>query len=63
MSGNQNTPLLIAKLMAWELNISWWSDLAFTHLIQKFGEEKVKDIMPNFDENGPTIIPRKYPNL
>jgi penicillin amidase len=49
--------LLIAKLMAWELNISWWSDLAFTHLIQKFGEEIVRDIMPNFDENGPTIIP------
>lgn len=55
--------LLIAKLMAWELNISWWSDVAFTHLIQKLGEEKVKDILPNFDENGPTIIPpetKKY---
>ncbi|MCW8850936.1 MAG: penicillin acylase family protein [Melioribacteraceae bacterium] len=49
--------LLIAKLMAWELNISWWSDIAFTHLIQKLGEEKVIEIMPNFDENGPTIIP------
>lgn len=49
--------VLIAKLMAWELNISWWSDITFTHLIQKLGLEKVKEIMPNFDENGPTIIP------
>ncbi len=55
--------LLIAKLMAWELNISWWSDIAFTHLIQELGEEKVKDILPNFDENGPTIIPSKTNKL
>jgi len=49
--------LIIAKLMAWELNISWWSDIAFTHLIQKLGDEKVNDILPDYDENGPTIIP------
>ncbi len=51
--------LLIAKLIAWELNISWWSDIAFTHLIQKLGEEKAKDILPNFDENAPTIVPKE----
>ncbi len=58
--------MLIAKLMAWELNISWWSDIAFTHLIQKLGVEKVRGIMPEFDENGPTIIPEgmeKYANV
>lgn len=49
--------VLLAKLMAWELNISWWSDIAITHLIQKLGKEKVEDILPNFDENAPTIIP------
>ncbi len=58
--------LLIAKLMAWELNISWWTDIAFTHLIQKLGMDKVKDVLPEFDENGPTIIPdniNSYANL
>ncbi len=58
--------LLIAKLMAWELNISWWSDIAITHLIQKLGSEKAAEILPNFDENGPTIIPdelKKYSNI
>ena len=54
--------IILTKLMAWELNISWWSDLALTHLIQKLGEEKVKEIMPNFDENGPTIIPKGLNN-
>ncbi len=49
--------LLMAKLMAWELNISWWSDIAFTHLVQKLGIEKAAEIMPAFEENGPTIIP------
>ncbi|PID57452.1 MAG: penicillin amidase [Ignavibacteriae bacterium] len=49
--------LLIGKLMAWELNVSWWSDIALSRLIQKFGKERVKDILPTFDENSPTIIP------
>ncbi|GBD89468.1 acyl-homoserine lactone acylase QuiP precursor [bacterium BMS3Abin04] len=49
--------LLMTKLMAFEMNISWWTDISFTHLIQKLGVEKVKDIMPSYDENSPTIIP------
>ncbi len=50
--------LVLTKLMAWELNISWWTDIAFSHLVQKLGEEKVKKILPDFDENAPTIIPK-----
>lgn len=49
--------LILAKLMAWELNISWWTDIAFSNLVQKLGEEKVREILPDFDENAPTIIP------
>lgn len=55
--------LIIGRMMAWELNISWWSDITFTHLIQKFGEEKVKEILPNYPENAPVIVPpeiKKY---
>ena len=51
--------LVIAKLMAWELNISWWTDIAFSHLVQKLGVEKVAEIIPDYDENSPTIIPQK----
>ncbi len=52
--------LVIVKLMAWELNISWWTDIAYTHLIQKLGVEKVSEIIPDYEENSPTIIP---PNM
>jgi len=43
--------------MALELNLGWWTDLAFTELVQKLGEEKVKEILPDYPENAPTIIP------
>ena len=49
--------LMIAKLMGWELNISWWTDLTFFQLVQKFGAEKAKELLPDFPENSPTIIP------
>ncbi|MBN1639216.1 MAG: penicillin acylase family protein [Ignavibacteriales bacterium] len=54
--------LLILKLMAWQLNISWWTDISFTHLVQKLGVEKVEDILPYYPENAPTIIPSNISN-
>ncbi|RKY93658.1 MAG: penicillin acylase family protein, partial [Ignavibacteriae bacterium] len=49
--------LIVIRMMAWELNLSWWTDLAFTELVQKFGKEKVKEVLPDYPENAPTIIP------
>ncbi len=49
--------IIIVRMLAWQLNLSWWSDLTFTRLVQKLGNEKVKDILPNYSENSPTIIP------
>ena len=48
--------LIVIKMMAWELNISWWTDLSFAELIQKLGKEKVLEILPDYPENAPTII-------
>ena len=48
--------LIIGKLLAWELNISWWTDITYSLLAEKFGSEKVKEILPDFPENGPFII-------
>ena len=61
--------LVIAKLLAFELNISWWTDVSFAHLIQKLGAEKVKEVIPDYPENGTLIIPEvlksmfKYPTI
>jgi len=49
--------LMIAKLMAWELNLSWWSDVAFSNIVQKLGTEKAKELIPDYPQNAPTIIP------
>jgi len=58
--------LIIGRMLAWELNISWWVDISFTHLVQKLGEEKVLEILPGYPENGPYIIPpelKSYPKI
>ncbi|MCZ7614343.1 MAG: penicillin acylase family protein [Ignavibacteriaceae bacterium] len=58
--------IIVIRMMAWELNLGWWTDLAFTELVQKLGEEKVKEIFPNYPENAPTIIPadiKSFPKL
>lgn len=49
--------IIVVRMMAWELNLSWWTDLTFTELVQKLGEERVKEILPDYPENAPTIIP------
>lgn len=55
--------LVVDRMMAWELNISWWVDFAYMDLIQKFGIDKVKDIIPQYPENAPDIIPPDIKNL
>ncbi len=58
--------LIMGRMMAWELNISWWTDVVFSGLVQKLGPEKVKDIFPDYPENAPYVIPpelKKLPNI
>jgi penicillin amidase len=51
--------LLIARLMAWELNISWYTDIMLGELILAVGEEKAKEIFPTYPENAPVIVPKE----
>lgn len=55
--------LIVIKMMAWELNISWWTDLSFSELIQKLGKEKVLEILPDYPQNAPTIITANFKYL
>jgi penicillin amidase len=55
--------LIIIKMLAWELNISWWTDISFAELIQKLGKEKVLEILPDYPENAPTIITENFKYL
>ena len=49
--------LMVIRMMAWSLNLSWWSDFAFIKMVKALGEEKVKEIYPDFPENAPFIVP------
>ncbi|NUN08490.1 MAG: penicillin acylase family protein [Ignavibacteriaceae bacterium] len=49
--------LFIVRMMAWELNIAWWEDIAFTHLVQTLGTERASLLLPDYPENAPVIVP------
>ncbi|MBK6773382.1 MAG: penicillin acylase family protein [Ignavibacteria bacterium] len=48
--------LMILRLMGWELNLSWYSDIMFGEIVKKFGFEKAKDFFPDYPEDAPFII-------
>lgn len=58
--------LLVGRMMAWELNISWWIDFSFSYLVQKFGQEKILEILPDYPENSKLLLPlviNNYPTI
>jgi penicillin amidase len=48
----------IVRLMGWELNISWWTDIVLTELTAKLGKEKAMQVYPDYPTGKPTIITR-----
>jgi penicillin G amidase len=52
--------IIVMRMMAWELNISWWVDIVYSELVQKFGEERASEIIPDFPSDAPTIIPYAF---
>lgn len=58
--------MVIGRMMAWELNLSWWTDFAYTQLAQKLGTKKVQEIIPTYPEDGPFVVPselKTYPKI
>jgi len=53
-SWNPVHSVIIGRLMAWELNLSWWTDLTYGILADRVGLEKVVDVFPTFPE---TVLP------
>jgi penicillin amidase len=40
--------LQAARLLAWELNLSWWSDIALGCIADRVGVEKALDVFPSY---------------
>ena len=54
------TPLhsiLISRLLAWELNTSFWNDLVLEQIKSKVDSVRFNDIIPYYPSYAPTIIP------
>lgn len=54
------TPLhsiIIGRMMAWELNLSWWVDLTLGTLVDHVGYDKAKEVFPSYPPEVPPIVP------
>jgi penicillin G amidase len=40
--------ILIARLIAWELNLSWWTDITYGALVARLGRDTVVQILPTY---------------
>ena len=41
--------VVVARLMAWELNLSWWAKPVFGEIYSKFGEKTASVLIPDFN--------------
>lgn len=48
--------IMIARLMAWELNISWHVDVVLGELVATLGIERARQVFPTYPENAPVIV-------
>jgi len=49
--------LIVARLMAWELNLSWWTDLTYGEIASRVPAAKFAEILPGYSDTLPTIVP------
>jgi penicillin G amidase len=47
--------VIIARLMAWELNFSWWEELTYAEIEAKVTPEKFKEIIPTYPDSIPAM--------
>ncbi len=46
----------ISRLMAWEMNISWWSKLTYAHLAENLPMSVLQELFPRYDDTYPTMM-------
>jgi len=56
--------IVVARLLAWELNLSWWTDITYGALVARLGPDTVAQILPSYPQSIPPQVPaeewRKY---
>ncbi len=46
--------IMVGKVLAWELNLSWWTDLTYGALIERVGLDRTMEIYPGYPA---TVLP------
>ncbi|MEX0894985.1 MAG: penicillin acylase family protein [Balneolaceae bacterium] len=46
----------LSRLMAWEMNVSWWSELAFAYLGATLPENVMQELYPSYSDIYPTTM-------
>lgn len=49
--------LIVVRMMGWELNLSWWVDFTYAELVEKFGKDKLLEILPDISKSNLEKIP------
>ncbi len=49
--------IAFVRMMGWKLSFSWYTDLVLQKLVSRLGEEKAREVFPDFPKDGPFIIP------
>ena len=49
--------VLISRLLAWELNTSYWTDIVFGDIQRRVDSVRFSQILPYYPSDAPTIIP------
>ncbi|HXX63057.1 MAG TPA: penicillin acylase family protein [Bacteroidota bacterium] len=59
--------VMIGRLMAWELNLSWWTDLTYGMIAECVGLERTLELIPGFPAEVRPTVPedewRRYASL
>ena len=54
------TPLhsvIVGRLIAWELNLSWWTDVTYGSIAERVGLDRLLEIMPPYPGDVPPTVP------
>ncbi len=51
--------LIVGRMMAWELCLSFWSDAAFGEIAAQFGPELVESLLPDYPDDAPVVVETK----
>jgi penicillin G amidase len=48
--------IIVGRMMAWTLNLSWWSDLTLGAIAERVGLDKALEVFPTYPDSVPPVV-------